>query len=212
VAGYSSEVQAIVHACQLQPLSWLHAGFTTLASSPGRFFTNIMGEKYGLDGMHMRTILVQIALTYTKGIRLVTYSAYYTVIPGYDSVLWKLALAMASSSFNFDRALAYALSCVKQEVLSLKDQQMEAVNCKVLSEGKNVLCGSLPAMESPYATSYCHSYLTSSWVGPTLPSLTEVSFLLFLPLCLTRILLSVSFICIFILQLFYGMFYGMFYC
>ena len=39
-------------------------------------------------------------------------------------------------------------------------------------------------MGSPYATSYCPSYLTSSWVGPTLPSLTEVSFLLFLPLCL----------------------------
>ena len=39
-------------------------------------------------------------------------------------------------------------------------------------------------MESPYATSYCPSYLTSSWVGPTLPSLTEVLFLLFFPLCL----------------------------
>ena len=89
---------------------------------------------------------------------------------------------MASSRFDFDRALAYTLSCVKQEVLSLKDQQVEAV--KLLSEGKDVLCGSLPAMESLYATSYCHLYLTSSWVGPTLPSLTEVSFLLFLPLCL----------------------------
>jgi len=93
-------------------------------------------------------------------------------------MLWKLALAMASSSFNFDRALAYALSCMKQEGRSLKDQQVEVV--KLLSKGKDVLCGSLPAMESPYATSYCLSYLTSSWVGPTLPSLTEVSFLLFL--------------------------------
>jgi len=39
-------------------------------------------------------------------------------------MLWKLALhvAMASSSFNFDRALANALSCVKQEGLNLKDQ------------------------------------------------------------------------------------------
>ena len=82
--------------------------------------------------MCMRTILAQIALTYTKGIRLVTYSAYYTVIPGFDSVLWKLALAMASSSFDFDRALAYALSFVKQEGLCLKDQQVEAV--KRLSE------------------------------------------------------------------------------
>ena len=60
--------------------------------------------------MRMRTILAQIELTYTKGIHLVTYSAYYTVIPGYDSVLWKLVLAMVSSSFDFDRALAYALS------------------------------------------------------------------------------------------------------
>jgi len=65
--------------------------------------------------MRMRTILAQIALMYTKGIRLVTYSAYYTVIIGFDYVLWKLALAMESSSFDFDRALAYALSCVKQE-------------------------------------------------------------------------------------------------
>ena len=88
---------------------------------------------------------------------------------------------VASSSFNFDRALAYALSCVKQG-LSLKDQQVEAV--KLLSEGKDVSCSSLPTMESPYATSYCPSYLTSIWVGPTLPSLTEVLFLLFFPLCL----------------------------
>ena len=80
------------------------------------------GEKIwpGINCMCMRTILAQIALTYTKGICLITYSAYYTVIPGFDSVLWKLALAMASSSFDFDRALTYALSCVKQEVLSLK--------------------------------------------------------------------------------------------
>jgi len=61
---------------------------------------------------------------------------YYTVIPGFDSVLWKLGLAMAGSSFDFDRALAYTLSCVKQEGLSLKDQQVEAV--KLLSEGKGV--------------------------------------------------------------------------
>jgi len=85
--------------------------------------------------MRMCTILAQIALTYTKGIRLVTYSAYYTIIPGSDSVLWKLALAMASSSFDFDRALAYALSCVKQEGLCLKNQHVEAV--KRLSEGKD---------------------------------------------------------------------------
>ena len=86
--------------------------------------------------MRMRTILAPIALTYTKGIRLVTYSTYYTIIPGFDSMLWKLALAMASSSFDFDRASAYALSCVKQEGLCLKDQQVEAV--KRLSEGKDV--------------------------------------------------------------------------
>ena len=44
--------------------------------------------------------------------------------------------AMASSSIDFDRTLAYALSCVKQEGLCLKDQQVEAV--KRLSEGKDV--------------------------------------------------------------------------
>ena len=109
-----------------------------------------------------------------KGICLVTYFAYYTIIPGYDSVLWKLDLAMASSSFDFDRALAYAFSCVKQEGLSLKDQQVEAV--KLLSEGKDVFVW----FPTDYGKSICYqllpSYLMSSWVGPTLPSLTEVSF------------------------------------
>ena len=66
----------------------------------------------------MCTIIFQIELKNTQGTRLVTYSAYYTVIPGFDSVL--------CSSFDFDRALAYALSCMKQEGLSLKDQQVEA--------------------------------------------------------------------------------------
>ena len=63
----------------------------------------------------MHTILAQIELKSTKGICLVTYSAYYTIIPGFDSVLWKLAQAMVSSSFKIDRALAYTLSCVKQK-------------------------------------------------------------------------------------------------
>ena len=101
----------------------------------------------------MRTILAQIELTYTKGIRFITYSAYYDVIPGYDSVLWKLALAMASSSSDFDRALAYALSCVKQEVLSLKDQQVEAV--KLLSEGKDIFVWFLTG----YGKSICYQLL-----------------------------------------------------
>ena len=55
---------------------------------------------------------------------------------------------------------------------------------KKTHKGRTFLCGSLPAMESPYATSYCPSYMTSNWVGPMLPSLTEVSFLLFLTLWL----------------------------
>ena len=132
--------------------------------------------------MRMRTILAQIALTYTKGIRLVTYSAYYTVIPGFDSVLWKLALAMASSSFDFDRALAYALSCMKQEGLCPKDQQVEAV--KRLSQGKDVFVW----FPTGYGKSICYQLLPFVFdikLGRTnLPSLTEVSFLLFLPLCL----------------------------
>jgi len=88
--------------------------------------------------------------------------------------------ASSSSSFDFDRVLAYALSCVKQEGLSLKDQQVEAV--KLLSEGKDVFVW--------FPTGYGKSIIMlprtalRSWVGPTLPSLTEVSFLLFLPLCL----------------------------
>ena len=130
----------------------------------------------------MRTILAQIALTYTKGIRLVTYSAYYTVVPGFDSVLWKLALAMASSSFDFDRALAYALSFVKQEGLCLKDQQVEAV--KRLSEGKDAFVW----FPTGYGKSICYQLLPFVFdvkLGrTTLPSLTEVSFLLFFPLCL----------------------------
>ena len=130
----------------------------------------------------MRTILVQIALTYTKGIRLVTYSAYYTVIPGFDSVLWKLALAMASSSFDFDRALAYALSCVKQEGLCLKDQQVEAV--KRLSEGKDVFVW----FPTGYGKSICYQLLPFGFdvkLGRTNAPLVDRSVVLVIfPLCL----------------------------
>jgi len=60
---------------------------------------------------------------------------------------------MASSSFDFDRALAYALSYLKQEVLSLKDQQVEAV--KLLSEGKNVFVW----FPTGYGKSICYQLL-----------------------------------------------------
>ena len=134
----------------------------------------------------------------TKGIRLVTYSAYYTVIPGFDSVLWKLALAMASSSFDFDRALAYALSCVKQEGLSLKDQQVEAV--KLLSEGKTVFVWFFTG----YGKSICYQLLPFVFdvkLGRTNAPLVDRSVVLVIsPLVSdsTRILLSASFIRIFI--------------
>ena len=148
--------------------------------------------------MCMHTILAQIELTYTKGIRLVTYSVYFTVIPGYDSVLWKLALSMASSSFDFDRALAYALSCVKQEVLSLKDHQVEAV--KLLSEGKDVFVW----FPTGYGKSICYQLLPFVFdvkLGRTNASLIDRSVVLVIsPLVSdsTRILLSVSFARIFI--------------
>jgi len=114
----------------------------------------------------------------------------YTVIPGYDSMLWKLALAMASSSFDFDRALAYALSCVKQEGLSLiEGSQVEAV--KLLSEGKDVFMW----FPTGYGKSICHK------LGRTNAPLVDRSVVLVIsPLVSygTRILLSVSFIRIFI--------------
>ena len=133
-----------------------------------------------------------------KRIRLVAYSAYYTVIPGFDSVLWKLALAMASSSFDFGRALAYTLSCVKQEGLSLKDQQVEAV--KLLSEGKNVFMW----FPTGYGKSICYQLLPFVFdvkLGRTNAPLVDRSIVLVIsPLVSdnTRILLSVSYICIFI--------------
>ena len=148
--------------------------------------------------MRMRTILAPIALTYTKGIHLVTYSTYYTVIPGFDSVLWKLALAMASSSFDFDRALAYALSCVKQEGLCVKDQQVEAV--KRLSEGKDVFMW----FPTRYGKSICYQllpFILDVKLGRTNAPLVDRSVVLAIfPLVSdsTRILLSVSFIRIFI--------------
>jgi len=74
---------------------------------PRPIFANYNGGQKiqpGIDCKRMHTILAQIELTNTKGIHLVTYSAYYTVIPGFGSVVSKLALAMASSSFDFDRA------------------------------------------------------------------------------------------------------------
>jgi len=146
----------------------------------------------------MSTILAQIEQKNTKGIRLVTYSAYDTVIPGFDSVLWKLALAMASSSFNFDRALAYALSCVKQEGLSLKDQQVETV--KHLSEGKDVFVW----FPTSYGKSICYQLLPFVFdikLGRTNAPLVDRSVVLVIsPLVSdsTWILLSMSFIRIFI--------------
>jgi len=146
----------------------------------------------------MRTILAQISLTYAKGIRLVTYSVYYTVIPGFDSVLWKLALAMASSSFNFDRALAYVLSCMKQEGLCLKDHQVEAV--KRLSEGKDVFVW----FPTGYGKSICYQlqpFVFDVKLGRTNTPLIDRSVaLVIFPLVSdsTRILFSISFIRIFI--------------
>ena len=146
----------------------------------------------------MRTILAQIELKNTKGVRLVTYSAYYTIIPGFDSVLWKLALAMASSSFDFDRVLAYALSCVKQEGISLKDQQVETV--KLLSEGKDVFVW----FPTGYGKSICYQLLPFVFdvkLGRTNAPLVDRSVILVIsPLVSdsTQMLLSVSCIRIFI--------------
>ena len=125
-------------------------------------------------------------------------------------MLWKLALAMASSSFDFDRALAYSLSCVKQEVLSLKDQQVEAV--KLLSEGKDVFIW----FPTGYGKSICYQLLPFVFdvkLGRTNAPLVDRSVVLVIsPLVSdsTQILLSVSFICIFI-EL-YNCFTACYYC
>jgi len=113
-------------------------------------------------------------------------------------VLWKLALAMASSSFDFDRALACILSCVKQEGISLKDQQVEAV--KLLSEGKDVFVW----FPTGYGKSICYQLLPFVFdvkLGRTNAPLVDRSVVLVIsPLVSdsTRILLSMSFIRIFI--------------
>jgi len=60
---------------------------------------------------------------------------------------------MASSSFDFDRALVYVLSGIKQEGLSLKNQQVEAV--KLLSEGKDVFVW----FPTGYGKSICYQLL-----------------------------------------------------
>ena len=105
---------------------------------------------------------------------------------------------MASSSFDFDRALAYALSCVKQEGLCLKDKQVEAV--KHLFEGKDVFVW----FPTGYGKSICYQLLPFVFdvkLGRTNASLVDRSVVLVIfPLVSdsTRILLSVSFICIFI--------------
>jgi len=110
---------------------------------------------------------------------------------------------------NLYRALTYALSCVKQELLVRRINRWRLSSSCL--KGRTLSCGSLPAMESPYATSYCPSYLTSSWVGPTLPSLTEMLFLLFLPLCLmVHEYYFPRHLSIFSLNL--QLFYGMFFC
>ena len=110
----------------------------------------------------------------------------------------ELALAMASSSFDFDRALAYTLSCMKQEGLCLKDQQVEAVKC--LSEEKDVFVW----FPTGYGKSICYQLLPFVFdvkLGRTNAPLVDRSVVLVIfPLVSdsTRILLSVSFICIFI--------------
>ena len=110
-------------------------------------------------------------------------------------MLWKLAprlaQAMACSSFDFDRALAYALSCVKQERLCLKDHLVEAV--KRLSEGKDVFVW----FPIGYGKSICYQRLPFVFdvkLGRTNAPLVDrsVIFVIF-PLVFdsTRILLSV---------------------
>ena len=105
---------------------------------------------------------------------------------------------MASSSFDFDRALAYAFSCVKQEGLCLKDQQVEAV--KRLSEGKDVFV----QFPTSNGKSLCYHLLPVVFdikLGRTNAPLVDRSVVLVIfPLVSdsTRILLSVSFIRIFI--------------
>ena len=47
-----------------------------------------------------------------------------------------MACSTSSFSFNFDQALAYTLSCLKQEGLTLKEEQIKAV--ELLSKGKDV--------------------------------------------------------------------------
>jgi len=86
------------------------------------------------------------------------------------------------SSFDFDRALAYAFSCVKQEGLSLKDQQVEAV--KLLSEGKDVFMWLLTG----YGKSICYQLLPFVFdvkLGRTnAPLVARSVVLVILPLCL----------------------------
>jgi len=64
-----------------------------------------------------------------------------------DQKIWNIP------RFDFDRALAYALSCVKQGGFSLKDQQVEAV--KLLSEGKDVFVW----FPTSYGKSICYQLL-----------------------------------------------------
>ena len=74
-------VPVIVHLHKFLEDLDLSRSTYSVASSPGRFFVYVTaGEKIwpGINCMCMRTILAQIALTYTEGIHLVTYSAYYT--------------------------------------------------------------------------------------------------------------------------------------
>ena len=95
---------------------------------------------------------------------------------------------------NFDRALAYALSCVKQEGLCLKDQQVEAV--RHLSEGKDIFVW----FPTGYGKSICYQLLPFVFdvkVGRTnAPLIDRNVVLVIFPIVSdsTLILLSVSFI------------------
>ena len=58
-----------------------------------------------------------------------------------------------STSFDIQEALAYALSCVKQEGLILKEQQVRAL--KLLSEGRDVFVW----FPTGYGKSLCYQLL-----------------------------------------------------
>ncbi len=87
-----------------------------------------------------------------RPIRRLQLNARSTPRPGIDCIWAWLEFAQTSEFLDFDGAIAYALSCTKQEGLTLLKEQAQAL--KLLSEGRDVFVW----FPTGYGKSLCYHF------------------------------------------------------